>query len=87
MFVAAYRAAFSDLKIKIEAEFGEGDMIALRLTTTGTMKGEFMGMKPTGKAGSWAEYHIGRFDSKGKLVEHWGTADQIMMMHALGLSI
>ncbi len=86
MFVTAYRAAFPDLKIKIEAEFGEGDMLAHRLMSTGTMKGEFMGMKPTGKTGSWEEYHIGRFDSSGKLVEHWGTANQMMMMQALGLS-
>jgi predicted ester cyclase len=85
MFVTAYRAAFPDLKIKIEAEFGEGDMIAHRLTSTGTMKGEFMGKKPTGKTGSWEEFHVGRFDSNGKLVEHWGTANQMMMMQSLGL--
>ena len=72
-FVTAYRTAFPDLKVKIEAEFGEGDMIAHRLTSTGTMKGEFMGMKPTVKTGTWEESHIGRFDSNGKVVEHWGT--------------
>ncbi len=87
MFVTAYRAAFPDLKIKIEAEFGEGDLIAHRLTSTGTMKGEFMGQKPTGKSGSWEEFHIGRFDSSGKLVEHWGTANMMMMMQALGMSM
>jgi predicted SnoaL-like aldol condensation-catalyzing enzyme len=49
MFVTAYRTAFPDLKVKIEAEFGEGDLLAHRLMSTGTMKGEFSGMKPTAR--------------------------------------
>lgn len=86
-FAAGYVAAFPDLKIKIETEFGEGDLIAHRLGCSGTMKGEFLGMKPTGKTGSWDEFHIGRFDASGKLVEHWGTANMMMMMNSLGLSM
>ncbi len=85
MFVTALRAAFPDIKYKIDAEIGEGDMIAHRLMATGTMKGEFMGMKPSGKTGTWEEFHIGRFDANGKVVEHWGTANYSMMMQSLGL--
>jgi hypothetical protein len=49
------------------------------------MKGELAGMKPTGKTGPWEEFHIGRFDASGKLIEHWGAPNMMMMSASLVL--
>ena len=55
-----------------------------RLTARGTQKGEFLGVPATGKEATWSEIHIGRI-ADGKVVEHWGTVDQMGMAQQLGL--
>ncbi len=82
--VTMLRAAFPDLEYTIEFEVAEGDKVMQRLTGRGTMKGELMGMPPTGKHAVWTESHIMRF-ANGKVVEHWGNVDQVGMMQQLGL--
>jgi predicted ester cyclase len=86
MFVQALRSAFPDIHYHIDAEVVEGDMLTHYLTGHGTMKGEFMGMPPTGKHASWKEMHMGRFEN-GKVVEHWGVVDQMGMLAALGYKV
>lgn len=82
MFVGILRAAFPDLKYTLDYEIAEGDKVVNRLTASGTHKGEFMGIPPTGKQVIWTETHILRF-AAGKVVEHWGNADQAGMMAQL----
>jgi predicted ester cyclase len=84
MFITAFRAAFPDFKYTIEDELADGDKVMHRLMGTGTMKGDFQGMKASGKTATWQEMHIGRFDANGKIVEHWGTVDQVSMLAQLG---
>jgi len=50
------------------------------------MKGDFQGMKATGKTGTWTEMHITRFEGD-KAVEHWGVVDQMGMMNALDYKV
>ncbi len=76
--------AFPDLKYRVEDEVAEGDLVAQRLTGTGTMKGPFMGMQPTGKQARWTEMHVVRIKD-GKIVEHWGNRDSMGMLMQLGL--
>ena len=78
------RQAFPDLEYTIEDQIAEGDKVAQRLTGRGTLKGEFMGMPPTGKTAVWQEMHWHRFDPSGLLVEHWDTTDSLGMMMQLG---
>lgn len=85
MFFTGFRAAFPDLKYTIEEELADGDKVMHRLMGTGTMKGDFQGMKATNKTATWQEMHIGRFDASGKIVEHWGTVDMLGMLTQLGL--
>ena len=54
------------------------------MSASGTMKGEFAGMKPTGKSATWDEVHIVRMKD-GKAVEHWAV-DQLGMLQQLGLA-
>lgn len=84
MFFTAFRAAFPDLSYKIDDELADGDKVMHRVTGSGTMKGDFQGMKANNKKASWQEMHIARFDASAKLVEHWATVDQVGMLTQLG---
>ena len=84
MFITGLRGAFPDLTYTIEEELTDGDRIIHRLMGTGTMKGDFQGMKASGKTATWQEMHIGRCDASGKIAEHWGTVDQVSMLTQLG---
>lgn len=86
MMIPALSAAFPDLQYTIEDQIAEGDKVAQRLKGRGTMKGEFMGMQPTGRTAEWQEIHIHHFNAQGKLVEHWDLTDEGAMMVQLGLA-
>ena len=77
------RSAFPDLKITIDLQVAEGDLVVAHATTTGTMKGEFAGMPPSGKTATWEAIHITRVKD-GKIVEHWAVQDNMGMLQQLG---
>ena len=78
-----FRSAFPDLKVKIDDTIADGDKVVIRCTWSGTHKGEFMGIPPTGKGVSFGVIDIVRF-AGGKAVEHWGQMDSMRMMQQLG---
>ena len=80
----ALKTAFPDLRYTIEDSLESGDKIVHRLTGTGTMKADFMGMPATGKRATWTEIHIGRV-ANGRLTEHWGLVDQLSLLVQLGI--
>jgi predicted ester cyclase len=84
-FFKMFGAAFPDFKYTLQDTIAEGDHVVQRVTCTGTMKGEMMGMKPSGKSATWNEIHIVKMGG-GKIVEHWGTVDQMAMMVQLGFA-
>ena len=73
------RTAFPDLHFTIEELVAEGDIVAGRLTMSGTREGPLMGMSPTGRALRQDHMHFARFRD-GKAVEHWGVRDDLGMM-------
>lgn len=79
------RTAFPDLRYTLEAEIAEGDKVVHRVTARGTNTGSFMGIPPTGKAATWTETHIIRFQGN-KGIEHWGEVDLMGIMQQLGLA-
>ncbi len=79
------RTAFPDLKIEVEHLTATDDDVALAYTATGTHDGELLGHPPTGKQVSFRGMQIGRFEN-GKLVERWGSSDQLGMLSQLGLA-
>lgn len=81
-FVPVLRAAFPDLQYTVDLDVAEGDKVVQRVTARGTHQGDFMGIPATGKQVMWTETHILRF-ADGKIVEHWGNADQAGMMAQL----
>ena len=83
-FLGMLLAAFPDFHYDVVYTVAEGDKVVQRLTGRGTMKGELLGLKPTGKHAMWTETHISRF-ANGKIAEHWANVDQAGMLQQLGL--
>ena len=82
---AILRSAFPDFKATIDDLVAEGDKVVIRHTWTGTHRGEFMGVPPTGKSVSFGVIDILRI-AGGKVVEHWGLMDSMSLMQQLGAS-
>ena len=68
------REGFPDLGITIEDVMAEGDRVAARVVMRGTHRAEFQGIAPTGKRVEVRAMDMFRI-SNGKIVEHWGHAD------------
>jgi steroid delta-isomerase-like uncharacterized protein len=84
-FFGMFRSAFPDLHATIDDELAEGDRVVQRRTTSGTMRGDFMGMPASGKQAAWSGIHIIRLVD-GKLVEHWSVVDMLGMLAQLGFA-
>ena len=68
------REGFPDLTIAVEDVMAEGDKVTARVTMRGTHQGEFQGIAPTGKRVEVKAIDMFRIED-GKIVEHWGHAD------------
>jgi len=64
---AGLHEEFPDVRVDIESIVAEGDMVAVRLTFSGTHA-------PTGERATWPEMVFTRF-SGGKAVESWEVTD------------
>ena len=82
--IEMFLTAFPDLKMTVEDMIAEGDKVAVRLTMSGTHKGDFMGIPATGKEISVSGMDFHRI-AGGKVVEHWDSFDQMTMMEQLGV--
>jgi predicted ester cyclase len=67
-FIVGLSRAFPDLHFKIEDIVAEGDKVVYRLTVSGTHKGEFQGIPPTGKKVSFSSTGISNIVD-GKVAE------------------
>jgi steroid delta-isomerase-like uncharacterized protein len=77
------RTAFPDLQVTPEHMIATEDDVALAYTVTGTHQGEFLGVAPTGRKITARGVQIGRFED-GRLVERWGSSDQLAILQQLG---
>jgi len=84
MFAAGSRAGFPDATFTIEDVVAERDLVALRVTRTGTHAGDLMGIPPTGASVSEKSIVIYRF-SNGRAVEGWMQYDALGLLVQLGL--
>jgi predicted ester cyclase len=82
--ISEFYSTFPDLHFTIEDMVAEGDKVAVRLTGTGTNKGEFRGIPPTIKKITVWEIQIDRV-AGGKFVEGWSRYDTLGLMQQLGL--
>ena len=78
-------AAFPDMRMDVEDLIASEDKTVARVKATGTHKGEFMGIPPTGKRVDVQLIDIMRFNDAGLVCEHWGVADMLSLMQQLGV--
>ena len=82
--VTIARQAFPDIHFVIDDVVAEGDKVAVRYTLTGTFKGEFMGIAPTGKKIKETSAYFYRFKD-GKEVEALPFTDMLSFYQQLGV--
>lgn len=76
-------SGLDDVAYEITDAFQSDDKVVLRCTFRGTNTREWMGHPPTGKSFSVDHIHIYRLDGE-RIAEHWGTRDDLGMLHQLG---
>lgn len=74
----------SDFSLTIEDVAVAGDIVWARNRARGVNTGSVMGNPPSGRLVEIDVIDIVRFED-GRVVEHWGIADQLGMMLQLGL--
>jgi predicted ester cyclase len=89
MFYDALWRAFPDSHLVIDDLIVEGDKAVSRYIFTGTQKGEFMGIPPSGKRVKIDGMTILYFDkssssSKKKCIERWNMPDMMGLMQQIG---
>jgi len=83
-FAAMIYKSFSDFNETIEGIIAEGDKVWVRIKTTGTHTGEFLGLAPTGK--KFTETSVDMFRIvNGKIVEGWNVSDELNFLKQLGV--
>ena len=83
-FITMLVKSFPDFHMTIENIIAEGDKVWVRTTNTGTHKGEFRGLAPTGNKFTEAAVYISRIVD-GKIVEEWYIVDELDFLKQLGV--
>lgn len=81
-FYKSFRAAFSNIHIKVEDTVTEGDKTVARCLVTGIHSGEGLGKPPTGKPVKFRGMSMVRLKD-GKIVESWNNFDFMTMYKQL----
>jgi steroid delta-isomerase-like uncharacterized protein len=81
--VLGVRQTYPDLHVTVEQQIAEGEWVATRITARGTHRGEWLGMKPTGKAVEISGVNLDRVVD-GRIVEHGGAANLLGPLLAIG---
>jgi steroid delta-isomerase-like uncharacterized protein len=77
------RTGFPDARIELAEIVAEGDLVSFRLTGTGTHRGPFLGIPPTGRTVRIRGIHHVRLRD-GRIVEHWQGPDILAMLIDMG---
>lgn len=85
-FFTTLRTAFPDAQLQVDQIVADDDHVALAYRLTGTHQGDFQGVAATGKRIEARGLQIGRFVD-GKIVERWGSTDELGIMTQLGATI
>jgi steroid delta-isomerase-like uncharacterized protein len=81
--LAAITRAFPDLHHDVKDMVAEGDKVAVRLNVTGTHKGEFQGIPPSGRKLSLDEMAFLTIID-GRITEGWIISDTMSFMQQIG---
>ena len=80
--MARVAAGLRDPEFRIDDVIAEGDRVVVRLTSSATHSGTFMGLPPSGNRYSISEIHIFRIRD-GQVSEHWHEFDKLALIEQL----
>ena len=83
---AAFRSAFPDLTWDVELLVADGDYVVGRWTASGTHRGPWGGVAPTGRGATFSGVNIFRLDG-GKVVEIWNHRDDLGLREQLDAAV
>ncbi len=81
--ILGVRQTYPDLKLTIERQIAEGEWVATCITASGTHRGTWMNIKPTGKFVTYTGVNVDRIVN-GKIVEHGGAANMLGPLIEIG---
>jgi len=84
LVVTAMRAAFPDLRYRIDELVVGPDAVAARTTVRGTHRGPFGALAATGRSFEVAQITIERFRD-GQIVAHHRLTDELALLRQLGV--
>jgi steroid delta-isomerase-like uncharacterized protein len=79
----AYLRAFPDIHITVHDALADGDKVVRRVTFSGTHKGTFLGIAPTGRPIEVEGTVILRIEC-GRIAEEWVTENRLGLFQQLG---
>jgi predicted ester cyclase len=82
--VQELQSTFGELRFEVEDEIAEGNKVVQLATFSGRHTGPLMGHEPTGREFAVRHVYIWRI-ADGKIVEHWGSRDDLGLLGQLGL--
>lgn len=82
--LATIRAAFPDWRSEVVAQVADGDVVVERLRVTGTHRGPFLGLAPTGRRIELLETVFFTFEG-GRIARIWALAAEADLWEQLGL--
>ncbi len=80
------RESFPDLCYSVEEVLAEGNRLALRWTASGTQRGRFGPIPPTGKVATYAGVHFFTVE-EGLISDLWATNDTLGKVIQLGAEV
>ena len=83
---ADFRSAFPDLRFEVEIVIAEDEFVAARWTASGTHRGAWGAVGPTGRSATFSGVNIFRFEN-GKVAELWNHRDDLGLMEQVGAAI
>lgn len=82
--VALWHAAFPDLRVTLDAEVAEGDLVVSRWTARGTHLAPLRSIPATGRQVMVSAIEISRIGA-GKIAEQWLLWDTLDLLNQLGV--
>jgi steroid delta-isomerase-like uncharacterized protein len=82
--VTMFHNAFPDIAFHVEEVIAEGETVAARVFWTGTHRGSFLGIAPTGRTVRQKQMHFMRFKD-GQMIDHLAVRDDLGLRQQLGV--
>ena len=86
-FFSGLIEAFPDLAVEVEHMVADDENVSIAYTITGTQRGPFMGVPASNRRIRARGVQIARFNEDAKIVERWGSSDQLGILKQIGVAV